>query len=453
MRKIGAIFWLTLKSAVRSRLFAGSALLLFACMAGLPFLVKGDGTAVGEARVLIYYNIGIAGMLVGVLALLQACGAVSQEISERQIQLVRAKPVSTMHIWLGKWLGVLCVNAVLIAVAGTTTRAAIWARGLAGDDVKAEVLTARRRIAPAEERVEYEVDHLYLEMKEAGRILPESDESAIRQQLKLAIVSARTTIGPGQQRRWRMEIPTGTAPKGSGGTELRSLFNAAYRDEKPMLCSWRILSDEGDELYSVAPAAYMDGLNRLPLPEELVTEHSSLVVEFTNEETRDGRTVIFNERRGLEILVNEGGFGANMFRALLVVFIITGLVAALGLTMGAVLSFPVAVFASVGLVIASLIAHFFMATEVIPHSHDGCDHASHEEFQLEIGEKMAAGFERIIGPVFSQKPAELLSEGLLIAWEDVAGTALLLFVVYPLLLFMGGALGLGRRQLALPESF
>jgi hypothetical protein len=231
------------------------------------------------------------------------------------------------------------------------------------------------------------------------------------------------------------------------------MFNAAYRDEKPMLCSWRILSAEGEELHKVPAATYLDGLNKIPIPADLIAHHEKLTVEFSNDETSDGRTVIFNERRGIEILVTEGGFGPNMVRALLVVFITTSLLAAVGLSLGSVFHFPVAVFAAAGIVIASLTAHFFMTTEFIPHSHDGCTHEVHEEFELKIGEKMAAGLDLVIRPVFSQKPAEMLSEGLLISWKELGRAALLLFVIYPLLIFAAGSFGLSRRQLALPERF
>ena len=84
MKRVFAITMLTLKAAIRSKLFAGSAIFLFACMAGLPFLVKGDGTAVGDVRVIIYYNIGIASTLIGLLTLIEGCGAVSMEITEKQ---------------------------------------------------------------------------------------------------------------------------------------------------------------------------------------------------------------------------------------------------------------------------------------------------------------------------------------------------------------------------------
>jgi hypothetical protein len=233
--------------------------------------------------------------------------------------------------------------------------------------------------------------------------------------------------------------------------ELRSLFNAAYRDEKPMRCSWKILSQDGEEVMTVPPALYYDGMNSITLPVELVKDGKSFVVVFRNEETLQGRTVVFNDRRGIEVLVTEGGFGMNMFRAMLLVFITTGLMAALGLTLGSVFSFPVAVFVALSLIVASFTAHFFTTTEVVEHSHEGHAHGESGSIDGFGGETMAIGFEYVVGPVLEQKPAGLLSEGLLISWRHVGGVAWLLLFVYPVVLFVAGSLGLSRRQLALPD--
>ena len=46
------------------------------------------------------------------------CAAVSLEIQERQIHLIVTKPVRRAQIWLGKWLGLLILNAALIAFSG-----------------------------------------------------------------------------------------------------------------------------------------------------------------------------------------------------------------------------------------------------------------------------------------------------------------------------------------------
>jgi len=41
-------------------------------------------------------------------------------VEHRQIQLVVVKPVGALEFWIGKWLGRMVVNAVLLALAGSS---------------------------------------------------------------------------------------------------------------------------------------------------------------------------------------------------------------------------------------------------------------------------------------------------------------------------------------------
>jgi len=451
MRKILAIAGHSVQSALRSKLFAVAAIVLVTFMAALAFFVKGDGTAVGEARVLIHYTLAAASMLIGMLSLVQACGAVSQEISERQIQLIRCKPVSAMHIWLGKWLGILAVNCVLILLAGIATRSAMALRGMGGDEVAREILTARRRIVPDVPGVEQEVTRRFHVLKDAGRISEDAGEKSVKAELKLGVIAERTTVGPGQERSWPFLMPSGSRPDDEGLVELRSRFNAVFRDEEPIRCSWRVVSVEGRELFSVPEAGYYEGLNSIVLPSGLIRDNDSLMVVVRNEETASGRTLVFNQKQGVEILVSEGGFNVNMIKAMLIMFMLTALLAALGVTLGSVFSFPVAVFVSVSLLAASLTAHFFATTDIAPHSHDGDGDCKHEQMDVSWGDKLSVGFERLSAPVLDAKPAEMLSQGILITWTEVGGLALIMLILYPGIMFLGAAYGLSRRQLALPE--
>lgn len=448
---------LTVRAAIRSRLFAASFVFLVLCMAGLPFLVSGDGTQAGLARVILYYNISIASLLTGVLAVVQSCGSVSQDVSEKLIQLVRAKPVSSMHIWAGKWLGIILMNAVLVAAAGFTTWASVMMRDFSDADVEKEILTARRQLLPESQSIDAEVSHIFHTLREQGRIDESVPEWKVREDLKLAAAADRTTVGAGGVKKWFIDIPRGCRPAegGSAGSiEMRSRHNAAFRDEKPVLMSWRILAADGTELLTLPAAGCYDGMNSFNLPASLLKDRSRIIIEFRNEETASGRTVVFNESRGMEILVTEGGFGSNLAACMLIVLAGTGLLAAVGLTLGSVFSFPVAVFVSAALVFASFTAHFFKTSSLMTETHHGCaDCDSAGEEDKGAGGLIASAFEHVVGPILEQRPAELVSEGILITGESYLKAVLIMLILYPGLMFALGAWGLGRRQLALPEGW
>src|SRR6266478_213142 len=118
MQRVLAITWLTWKAAFRFRLFLVIAVLLLASVVGLPLLIKDDGTARGFTQILLTYTLSTISALLGLSTLWLACGTLARDIEECQMQVVAVKPIARWQIWLGKWLGLLSLNAALLAVSG-----------------------------------------------------------------------------------------------------------------------------------------------------------------------------------------------------------------------------------------------------------------------------------------------------------------------------------------------
>ena len=110
--------WLTWKAAFRFRLFLVIAVLLLAAVVGLPLLLKDDGTARGFTQILITYTLSVITALLGLSTLWLSCGTLARDIEECQIQVVATKPVARWQIWLGKWLGIVSLNAALLVLSG-----------------------------------------------------------------------------------------------------------------------------------------------------------------------------------------------------------------------------------------------------------------------------------------------------------------------------------------------
>src|SRR6266568_4940156 len=118
MQRLFAIAWLTWKAAFRFRLFLVIAMLLLATVVVLPILIKDDGTARGFTQILLTYTLSVITALLGLSTLWLSCGTLARDIEECQIQVVATKPIARWQIWLGKWLGLVSLNAVLLALAG-----------------------------------------------------------------------------------------------------------------------------------------------------------------------------------------------------------------------------------------------------------------------------------------------------------------------------------------------
>ena len=120
MQRLLAIAWLTWKAAFRFRLFLVVAALLLAAVVGLPLLLQDDGTARGFTQILITYTLSAITALLGLSTLWLSCGTLARDIEECQIQVVATKPIARWQIWLGKWLGIMSLNAVLLALSGAS---------------------------------------------------------------------------------------------------------------------------------------------------------------------------------------------------------------------------------------------------------------------------------------------------------------------------------------------
>ena len=94
------------------------AVLLVAAVVGLPLMLKDDGTAKGLTQILLTYTLTAVATLLGFATLWLSCGTLAKDVEECQMQMVSVKPIARWQIWLGKWLGILSLNAVLLALSG-----------------------------------------------------------------------------------------------------------------------------------------------------------------------------------------------------------------------------------------------------------------------------------------------------------------------------------------------
>ncbi|HXC98656.1 MAG TPA: ABC transporter permease subunit, partial [Verrucomicrobiae bacterium] len=204
MQRLLAIIGLTWKAAFRYRLFWVIVTLLLGAVVGLPLLIKHDGTADGFAQILITYTLGAVTALLGLCTLWLACGTLARDIEECQLQLVLVKPIARWQVWLGKWLGLVSLNAVLLAVAGGSVYGLIeWrARGLSDEELfklRNQVLVARASAKPAsmDQAIEAETRKRLEDLiakKGLGTASPDAVANSIRDKLKAEV----QVVGPDQ---------------------------------------------------------------------------------------------------------------------------------------------------------------------------------------------------------------------------------------------------------------
>jgi ABC-type transport system involved in multi-copper enzyme maturation permease subunit len=153
LQGLTAVAVLTWKAAVRFKLFLVIAVLLLGAVVGLPLMIKDDGTARGFTQILLTYTLTTITALLGLSTLWLACGTLARDIEECQIQMLAVKPIPRWQIWLGKWLGIMSLNAVLLAISGGCVFFLLqWRAARLPEDQRAilrnEVLVARGSARP-----------------------------------------------------------------------------------------------------------------------------------------------------------------------------------------------------------------------------------------------------------------------------------------------------------------
>ena len=356
MQKILAIAWLTWKAALRFRLFPVIAALLLATVVGLPLLLKDDGTARGFTQILITYTLSVITALLGLSTLWLSCGTLARDIEECQIQVVAAKPVARWQIWLGKWLGIVSLNAALLVLSGACVCGLLQWRATrlpAAEQavLRTQVLVARGVAQPPDYNAEIDArtEQLLQERLKQTRI-SDADMTQARKQIREQVKAVYQLVPPQYIREWQINL--GLAKNFLRGKPLylRVKFNAAEGSTSGTYVGlWQVGVPGTANVWhsdpmSLAPNTY----HEFEIPADLFDRQGLLTIDFKNV---NSTTLLFPMEDGMEVLYPEGGFTLNFARGLAILFCWMALLAAIGLTSASFLSFPVATFFSLALLV------------------------------------------------------------------------------------------------------
>lgn len=355
MQRLLAITWLTWKAAFRFRLFWVMAVLLIGSVVILPIVIKDDGTARGFTQILLTYTLSVVTALLGLSTLWLSCGTLARDIEENQMQMVCVKPVARWQIWIGKWLGLVTLSAVLLAGAGCCVYALLlWRAGELPPGqqkiLREEVFVARGSIKEKQPDLEDQVERVFREQtKDAPISNPAAANAAkgiLREQLKVI------GLQPNQMRRWQIDLGLQKNIIRDQPLFVRVMFRAASTN---LLGTYRMVLDVGAPDSPRHDRQYLslseNTMHEIKIAPNLWDEKGVLTVNLEN---RDRIGMIVPNEDGFEILYREGGFALNFIRALLIILFWLALLAALGLAAASFLSFPVAAFVSLSLMMVAL---------------------------------------------------------------------------------------------------
>jgi hypothetical protein len=405
-------------------------------------------------------------VLLGIATLWLSCGTLARDIEDCQIQMVCSKPIARWQIWVGKWLGIVALNAMLLALSGGAVYMLLqWrAQRLPIEQqakLRSEIFVGR---APARERppdISGKAREKALEWvrnwraAHPGETLTANDLQQVSDQFMAAVRSDYEGVLPQHSSMpWNIDLSGLPARARSQSLRLRFKFNTGdpnslSNPEATYRLLWRIgptNSPNPDILVETLPANSFQEIEVAPL----FDENGVLTVFCAN--ASETTTLFFPIEDGFEVLYRESSFGVNFARGLAVILCWLALLAALGLACASLLSFPVAAFCSLAILLVGLSTGVLGAVQeqrsIFPFDPSGGKPGVVEQFIDSFSVPLFGVVLKVVKLVRGFSPVDDLSTGHSITWGQLARA------VGQIVFLMGGIFGVAgvllfnRRELA-----
>lgn len=435
--------------AVRMKVAIVFIVLLIFALASLPGLLDQDTPLRYRVQSFLQYGTGASYWIIAILVLFFSVGSVSFEQRDRQIWQTMTKPVAAWQYILGKWIGMMGLAAVLLAVCCTGVflfteylraqpalgeqRQGMMGFAVPNEDrmiLESQVLAARKvaspinPLQPTDEEFLEGVRAYILDMQTRDPTF--AREAAmfewVKSDLYKSYVQSYRSIAPGDYRDFRFE--------GLGEAKARnSLLTLRYRIDSggnPPGVLYRLTFSFAGVIHPPQSVS-LGPSHTLTLYPTLINDDGSVTLSVYNgalmfdEGGNVGRapnpeTITFPPG-GLELSYSAGSYQMNFVRVAVVLWLKIAFLAILGITTATFLSFPVACLVAFAVFIAAEGAGFL--SESIQY-YDALDHDGNTVYWKipvrAIGLVIAGGFKTYT----ELRPTTRLVDGQLLSWGSVA---------------------------------
>jgi hypothetical protein len=448
VRAIVAVAGFSVRAAIRSRVVIALVLLLVAGVIGIPQVVTGDGSPASELQVRLHYTLATSVVVLGLATLWASCAAFGLEIDSRRIELTAVKPVQPWMLWLGRWLGILLLDAVLLAgvAVGVRMQVAGCSSARAPDAAAADPLVSRALARPLLPTAEDEARQLFAQLQQNQRLPADEPPDLV---LRKLIVQSRyryQPIQPGESAVWRFHLAQPVPSDGrcwvrmrfdTGGESLADV-RGFCRVRRAGATTWAVEIPVNDLIRNEL---------ELPITAVALAQAAELEVGFFYNDQDEGRAapLLVQPRTALAVLTPLGSFNGNLARVVVAQLAILAALAALGLTLGACFSFPVAAFVATAVLLVVLVTPED-ARELLPAVPMAGETESGWVASVAFGvnRTMAA----VVRPLMQPEPLAQVVSGERVPAAELWRMWLWGMVVYPLALALLASGVLRRRELA-----
>ena len=336
----------------------------------LPFVIDQQDFLKYRIQTFITASMIVVTVLLSLMTIFLAVQTITSEIQFRQIYLTLTKPVGRAQYLLGKWLGIVLLNAVLVLVCGIViySFSTMLAKQQALDEmdrlaVDQQIMVARLARQPVPLN-QVELAELYAKRIEQLRYedpdvygLPGSSLADVPSEIATRVQSeileqwhslpareAKTYVFTGLlPAKPKKEGESGMIqlrlyPKAMGSTADRTVTIQVRVNDRPYF--FPNITDQQTGGLRLADEHY----HVLDMSTDVIDDKGEVRVTLSNPVLPTGLqpTINFKTADGLEVYYKVGSFGGNLAKSMVMIWLRLVFLAMLGLTMGSFLGFPTA---------------------------------------------------------------------------------------------------------------
>jgi len=353
MHSIWAVATNTIKQALRMKVAAVFLILLLVLLPVMGFSATGDGTLKGRLQTFVSYGLSLTSILLCLLTIIISIYSVTNDIEQRQIYTVITKPIRRFQFLLGKLLGVVLLDAILLSLFAAiiytiTIYTPQFFNTTETERIQAnnEFFTARAALAVPAVDVSQEVKDRYEQLKR-NRELPENiSYDEIIAELTTQQQLAKRAADVGQVLVWEFDNVEPLAQS----LFIKFKYDVAVNPpDMQVYGRWfagdyqyiRYGTESKTPVYDRIHKHSVRNFHEIEIPADVVPEHGHLAVAFQNAPLNN--TVIIFPPDGIEVLYKADTFTGNFVRAVLLILSRLIFLACLGILASTFLSFPVAI--------------------------------------------------------------------------------------------------------------
>ncbi len=348
----------TISESIRNKVAISFIFVMAIILIGLPFVSKGDNTVSGAVQAYLSYSITTVSFLLSLLSIFLA-KSISDDLAGKQILMLMTKPVARWKYIVGRWFGIVCIDTMLLLIAGvlifglTLYLASEPAQDkIDRERLEGQILSARHASNYVIPSFASEAAAKYQENVEIGKYsgLPDHDEVKEKKKIQAQMRERWRVIWPRETRVFEFENVRCDRSKDSM-IHLRYEHRVSnFPPDEIIRYSWIFGSAEkGTEQYGVPRRDFMNRIHTVSVPADCVAPDNTLQVIFQNinpyarfGEKQYDNTIVFQRDDSVQVYFPIGTFGGNFVRALSLVLCRLAFLAAIAVALSTVFSFPVA---------------------------------------------------------------------------------------------------------------